>query len=171
MLRTNNANTGPKVVGSSPPFLQSFVFASSPSPTLHFNSIKAHPAQNDRPSYLRESADENRPRDRRSRCKLCTSGTIKEIFPEANFVRIQELHEIVQSLARKGAYIPIIDEDEANLTQVSTQAEQRKRSSPALTPLPRKTVRTFPPLSQLHNPKRNTPKLTQLVWLSKIRPR
>ncbi|PCG89882.1 Translin [Penicillium occitanis (nom. inval.)] len=51
-----------------------------------------------------------------------------------------ELHEIVQSLARKGAYIPIIDKDEANLTQVSTQAEQRKRSSPALTPLPRKTV-------------------------------
>ncbi|KUL89166.1 hypothetical protein ZTR_03709 [Talaromyces verruculosus] len=51
-----------------------------------------------------------------------------------------ELHEIVQSLARKGAYIPIIDKDEANLTQVSTQAEQRKRSSLALTPLRRKTV-------------------------------
>ena len=84
---------------------------------------------------------------------------------------MQELHEIVQSLARKGAYIPIIDKDEANLTQVSTQAEQRKRSSLALTPLPRKTVRTFPAPSQLHVPTRNTSKLTQFVWLSKIRPR
>lgn len=66
---------------------------------------------------------------------------------------MQELHEIVQSLARKGTYIPIIDKDEANLTQVSIQAEQRKRSFLELTPLLQKTVRTFPPLSQLHNQK------------------
>lgn len=79
---------------------------------------------------------------------------------------MQELHEIVQSLARKGTYIPIIDKDEANLTQVSIQAEQRKRSFLELTPLLQKTVRTFPT-----QPKRNTPKLTQLVWISKIRPR